>query len=298
MEILYLLLSIHLFFDYGIQNEKKINKRTIERNGNIVISHFNLLVHGLTQMIPIFILFLFDGIRWYDVILITLALFTHLGIDYIKLNFKIKLMKSKEEIGQLLEKDKLNFDELIKDYELKNSLEGKEVSLYVLDQISHILVIAFIYIYIGTNLITGSRISIIENTYIIGMLNYVKYPLALLLIGSFFNITFKLFTQKYKPIDLLYRGKNVQQDSNELENNKNEEILEPKQTGALIGTLERILVLMALMANSYVVVGYIIAAKSIARFEKMKDKEFAEYYLIGTLSSLIWSIVVFYILLK
>jgi hypothetical protein len=34
-------------------------------------------------------------------------------------------------------------------------------------------------------------------------------------------------------------------------------------------------------------IGFVIAAKSIARFKELDDKEFAEYYLIGSLMSML-----------
>ncbi|MDA3931880.1 MAG: DUF3307 domain-containing protein [Tenericutes bacterium] len=298
MEILYLLLSMHLFFDYGIQNEDKIKNRTKDTGGVITVTHSKVLIHGITQMTPLLILFFFNGIKWYDFIIITLALLTHLGIDYIKLINKVKQEKSKRQIVDIMEKTELSNDELIENHEKLNSINKKEVSLYFFDQFLHILVITFIFIYLGTNLITDTRISFVENTHITEILSYAKYLLALLLIGSFFNISFKNLAQEYKPIELPCYKKRIEQRSEEQGEESKEEKIKPKQTGALIGTLERTLVLLALMANSYIVIGYIIAAKSIARFEKMKDKQFAEYYLIGTLSSLIWSILVFYVLLK
>lgn len=44
--------------------------------------------------------------------------------------------------------------------------------------------------------------------------------------------------------------------------------------------------------------GLLIAAKSIARFEELKERRFAEYYLVGTLTSLLVAIVVGLLLLE
>lgn len=60
---------------------------------------------------------------------------------------------------------------------------------------------------------------------------------------------------------------------------------EKDNTGKLIGNIERILILVLVLLNNLAAIGFIITAKSIARFEEMKVKKFAEYYLIGTLSS-------------
>jgi hypothetical protein len=55
--------------------------------------------------------------------------------------------------------------------------------------------------------------------------------------------------------------------------------------GLYIGWLERFLVLTALFLQSPATVGFILAAKSIARYPELKCVRFAEYFLIGTLLS-------------
>jgi hypothetical protein len=57
---------------------------------------------------------------------------------------------------------------------------------------------------------------------------------------------------------------------------------EIKNAGELIGIIERLLILTVVLAGNYVAVAFAIAAKSIARFKELDDKNFAEYYLIGT----------------
>lgn len=65
-----------------------------------------------------------------------------------------------------------------------------------------------------------------------------------------------------------------------------------KRAGAIIGVLERLLVLTLVLLGQYAAIALIFAAKSIARFEELKDREFAEYYLIGTLSSILFAMLV------
>jgi hypothetical protein len=60
-----------------------------------------------------------------------------------------------------------------------------------------------------------------------------------------------------------------------------------ERAGRYIGILERSLVLTAVLFGKMEFIGYIFAAKSIARYPEMKDgSHFAEYYLIGTLTSI------------
>ena len=65
-----------------------------------------------------------------------------------------------------------------------------------------------------------------------------------------------------------------------------------KGAGATIGVIERILVLTLVLMDQYAAIAVIFTAKSISRFEELKNREFAEYYLIGTLSSILISILV------
>jgi hypothetical protein len=66
--------------------------------------------------------------------------------------------------------------------------------------------------------------------------------------------------------------------------------IEKDNTGKLIGNIERVLLFIFILFNSLTAIGFVIAAKSIARFEELKHKKFAEYYLIGTLTSALLAI--------
>lgn len=62
--------------------------------------------------------------------------------------------------------------------------------------------------------------------------------------------------------------------------------------GALIGFLERALVLTFVLLNQYTAIGLVLTAKSIARYKELEDRGFAEYYIIGTLGSMLFAILV------
>jgi hypothetical protein len=57
------------------------------------------------------------------------------------------------------------------------------------------------------------------------------------------------------------------------------------RVGATIGVLERLLIVGFVLAGAQAAVGFVIAAKTIARFRQLDDRAFAEYYLLGTLAS-------------
>ncbi|MEM8996543.1 MAG: hypothetical protein AAGF23_17280 [Acidobacteriota bacterium] len=56
--------------------------------------------------------------------------------------------------------------------------------------------------------------------------------------------------------------------------------------GRMIGNLERILIFGMALSGHVTAIGFVLAAKSIARFKNLEaDQRFAEYYLLGTLAS-------------
>jgi hypothetical protein len=63
------------------------------------------------------------------------------------------------------------------------------------------------------------------------------------------------------------------------------------RVGSTIGVLERLLVCVFILTGSDVAVGFVVAAKTLARFKQLDDREFAEYYLLGTLASVAVAIV-------
>ncbi|RJP77527.1 MAG: hypothetical protein C4524_08225 [Candidatus Zixiibacteriota bacterium] len=65
-----------------------------------------------------------------------------------------------------------------------------------------------------------------------------------------------------------------------------------KGAGTCIGLLERALVLTFVLIGQHTAIGLVLTAKSIARFEELKDRNFTEYYLIGTLASMLAAILV------
>ena len=63
------------------------------------------------------------------------------------------------------------------------------------------------------------------------------------------------------------------------------------RVGATIGVLERILIVVFVLTGSEAAVGFVVAAKTLARFRLLDDRAFAEYYLLGTLASVAVAIV-------
>jgi len=56
-------------------------------------------------------------------------------------------------------------------------------------------------------------------------------------------------------------------------------------SGALIGTLERVLMIILIVLSQYEAIGFLIAAKSILRFSSVNESEKSEYVVAGTFIS-------------
>lgn len=57
--------------------------------------------------------------------------------------------------------------------------------------------------------------------------------------------------------------------------------------GRLIGILERLVLTLVVAAGSYEALGFLVAAKGLIRSEDLQKREFAEYFLVGSLSSVL-----------
>lgn len=87
------------------------------------------------------------------------------------------------------------------------------------------------------------------------------------------NYTFKMYFRRY----------NSTIDSNEIPN-----------AGSHIGSIERMVMFILLMMGAEISLGIILTAKTLTRFEKIsKDKSFAQYYLLGTLYSILITLIVY-----
>lgn len=63
------------------------------------------------------------------------------------------------------------------------------------------------------------------------------------------------------------------------------------KTGRIIGKLERLIIVVLVMSNQLGGIGFVLTAKSVARFKQLEDQKFAEKYLVGTLASVTIAII-------
>lgn len=146
-----------------------------------------------------------------------------------------------------------------------------DVRFFLADQCIHVICIcAFAYMMNVWNFSIG-HIKVIEGiiaAFGCNMENMARWLNALLFIHRPVNIFIQKFLEDYKP-----RGEAAI-------------IKADNKAGRQIGTIERMIMLIFLAMNQYTAIGFVLTAKSIARYDKItKDEKFAEYYLLGTLIS-------------
>ena len=56
--------------------------------------------------------------------------------------------------------------------------------------------------------------------------------------------------------------------------------------------VERLLIVTLVLVDAWAGIGLILAAKSIARFKELENRRFGEYYLVGTLTSVLLAILI------
>lgn len=62
--------------------------------------------------------------------------------------------------------------------------------------------------------------------------------------------------------------------------------------GRWIGALERLILAVGIVAQSWEILAAVIALKTVARFKDMDERAFAEYFLVGSLFSIFWTMLI------
>ena len=141
----------------------------------------------------------------------------------------------------------------------KNLTDEKNALVFSIDQIVHIIVIIVITvtIYLLSEPINYIYcIQYVLDRIPVDVLTILSWILILLIIIKPFSITIKKVLYQYKPMI-------------------NEEKGGYPNAGALIGILERCIILLLLSVGQYSAIGFVLTAKSIARYDKIStDKKF------------------------
>lgn len=169
--------------------------------------------------------------------------------------------------------------------------------LFVIDQIIHISIVIVLCFLLNLDAHISSFYSkLVEFS---NFTNIVLYSLLFLtltnptavFVKKLLNMLFakdevkeKIKTSSNKKQDKKTTFQKVdEQDDNGTSDNPN--------IGFTIGILERVITAVLLLCNQYSAIGLVLTAKSIARFKQLEKRDFAEKYLIGTLTSLLISLI-------
>jgi hypothetical protein len=117
---------------------------------------------------------------------------------------------------------------------------------------------------------------------ILDILIYVALLLALTMLGDVFC----------KQIVKLAQVKTPSEAKTASATTPEEEESPRLRAGRVIGRLERTLILLGLAAHSWEVLVAVIALKTVARYNELDKQIAAEYFLIGSLASILWALVI------
>ncbi len=163
-----------------------------------------------------------------------------------------------------------------------NSIDDKlEAITYLLDQAMHVVTIIVVAMAIHLLDQPIGYVGWVQNALEklqFNVNNALSWILALLVIAKPVCITIKKVLYNYKP------------ELNEMDSGH-------PNAGAMIGILERTIIMLLLAVNQFAAIGFVLTAKSIARYNKIvEDPRFSEYYLLGTLSSVLLAVLTHFII--
>ena len=154
--------------------------------------------------------------------------------------------------------------------------EKYQLIIFLIDQIIHIILL-FVVAYIYTINIDISWIPGISESIVNGIYGYLVIGCVFLFCGKPASvIVSKVFDMIPKTIQEAQGN-----DEDKTEKVKSEDV----KIGSWIGILEREIMLILGLMGEYGAIGFVIAAKSLARHKQFDSPAFAEKYLIGTLLS-------------
>lgn len=159
----------------------------------------------------------------------------------------------------------------------KRANDRDQLFSYFADQILHFTVIFIVAGYFGLSMHPGGFLQLVYNRFGIPRTNNcITYALIYLTMLQPTAVTVKKV--------LIYISSRESGD-------KGSEATSQYNAGYIIGILERIIIATLVLQNQLSAIGLVLAAKSLARFNQLNDKSFAEKYLVGSLTSIAASII-------
>lgn len=280
MTVLLLFLA-HLIADFWLQSDQMV-KHKIKHLKKHILHH--LLTTGIVLAVIWGYQYEFQHVISYFISPLAFIMITHLLIDLLKIKFVDSLPKSPTD-------------------------NMKKLGYFLADQVLHVMMIlltCFLFFHMTIAEMTASLLNLngsssltLLNTALFFVIIYilatsVSGHIVKFIIGSLPS-EFANFEGELTLKNQIAAGKEKIQPS--ADNRFTEEYhyftysAPLRSRGKLIGYLERLLVVLLTAAGAYQSIAFIIAAKSIARFKQLNDRNWAEYFLLGTLSSIFLGLV-------
>lgn len=164
----------------------------------------------------------------------------------------------------------------------QESIERKQIAIYVFDQVAHLVTILMVSGFIS------SRLATVQYTRLFSILIDSSYIEIEVILAWLLAIAITMRPVSITISKILYQYQPTTADA--------EDVGHPG-AGSLIGILERLIILVMLSQNQYGAIGFVLTAKSIARYNKIAENpQFSEYYLLGTLLSMLLVIITYLML--
>lgn len=331
-ELFFSLVLGHFIADYWFQtkkmNNQKRSKDKKERNRGLFIhslSHFIISLFAL-----IFLPDKYINSFWAIILISLIITVIHYLIDLAKVT-----IQREEKYPTIDDSHKYSIfiNNLITktEYFVKESVLGKSF-IYIFDQVLHISTIFFvlsIFNYLNYNI--DGILSFIDKLLFnkhLNLSNLDKFLLITTLIiftTHFSGYLVGILLTKIKPKETSYKDsrtetKKISKTKNNSKENsegvKETEVETEEETsteeieihnhfsepdfeiGKYIGMLERIIIMILVALQAYAGITFLVALKAFTRSKQLDDKKFSEYYLIGSLISVLFGLISGYLLLQ
>lgn len=273
--IILLLIFAHLLSDFWLQS----NRMTRHKLKTLKVHMFHhFLTTGLALLIIWSSVFKFQNPIAYFIMPLSIILISHWFVDRLKIKWTENIEK-------------------------EFSSNKKQLVIFLADQLVHLLVIlAVSAIFFNINLLeTASVFDLSENNGLNVVNSILFIGIIFILSTTFSSIVIKYIIGSLPSVLANFEGeltlKNQKNAGKTAQiNNTEHSITEAYQhftyssaiqsRGKYIGYMERLIVIILTIVGAYEAIAFIIAAKSIARFKQLDDRNWAEYFLLGTLSSI------------
>lgn len=262
-----LFLLAHILGDYYLQNGTMADHKN---------KHYGWLIsHGLLYALPFWLIPLFVRMRPAFLWGLIAATVSHFVIDALKSWPKIRrATKSSRTAGQEEEAEKTGFSLWLQSH---REFTRRPIVPILFDQALHLLLLALIAFFLAR----GERLELRSG--FLAMAETAGLPPSALLAWSLALLL------AWKPSNLLIFFILKDYESENPQVRRETDI----RAGRMIGLLERVIILILVSLGQPAGISLVIAAKTLARFNRIKeDEEFAERYLIGTLLSTLFAIVI------